>query len=164
MNEIDLALAEMKTVVKNAVVTHPVGDRVWVHPLEAEVIEHATLPFAVISKMNTGEGSWEMHSFGTGKHRWDMLIAVYVADGPLTVTDPSPGVLEALRDSQEWYKALSDQLMMNLKLNGTVDILGDGDGKVFDYITDNIIWAGQFFWGHLFSVPVLQTVVQETTA
>jgi hypothetical protein len=164
MNDIDLVLTEMKTVVKGVTVTHPLGDRVWIHPLEAEAIEHATLPFAVISKMNTGEGSWDQHSFGTGMHRWDVLVAVYLAEGPLVVTDPSPGVLDALRHSQEWYKAMADQLMANLTLNGTIDILGDGDGKVYDYITDNIIWAGQFFWGHLFSVPVLQTVVQETSA
>jgi tellurite resistance-related uncharacterized protein len=127
-------------------------------------VNNDSVPAVVISKMNTEVGSWSAHSFGTGKHDWMMLIAVYLAEGPVIVTNPTDHTRDAIIDANEWYKALSDLLFANMTLNGTVDILGSPDGKLFEYVTDNIIWESKQYYGHLFFVPVTQTIVQGVSA
>ena len=164
MSEIEDALNALAIVVKTIDVTNPPDDRVWVHPTEARAIRTENLPMVVISKMNTEAGSWEADSFGAGRHNWDMLIAVYIAEGPIQVTNADEPTMTALANASEWYKALSDLLYANLTLSGNVSIVGDGDGKLFDYITDNIIWDGKQYFGHLFVVPVTQKVIQEVSA
>lgn len=164
MSEIDDALAALATIVKTINVTNPPDNRVWVHPAEGPVINPEYLPIVIISKMNTEAGEWGTDSYGAGRHDWDILVAVYIAEGPVQVTNADELTLAALENASEWYKALSDLLFANLTLSGTVDIVGDGEGKLFDYITDNIIWDGRQFYGHLFVIPVTQTILQGVSA
>jgi hypothetical protein len=160
MNEIETVLTEVATLVKTLETTHPVGSRVWVLPGETRKIKTTSFPFAVVSKMSAEEGSWEVASFGEGIHNWSVLIAVYVASGPIVITSPESTTIEALENSHEWYKLLSDLLFENMTLNGSVNIIGDDQGNLFNYVTDNIIWDGQQYWGHLFVLPVRQNVIQ----
>ena len=164
MSEIDDALNALATLIKTVNVTNPPDGRVWVHPNEGPAISRDAFPMVIVSKMNTEAGSWEADSFGAGKHKWDILIAVYISEGPITATNANEITLEALTNSTEWYKAISDILFANMTLSGTVDIIGDADGKLFDYITDNIVWEAQQHFGHLFVVPVTQSVVQGVSA
>ena len=160
MSEIETVLSEVATLMKTLQTTSPLGSRVWVHPGETRNIKTGTFPFAVVSKMSAEEGSWEINSFGEGKHNWGVLIAVYVADGPVVITSSDEPTVEALENSHEWYKLLSDLLFENMTLNGSVDIIGDETGNLFTYVTDNILWDGKQYWGHLFFLPVKQSVLQ----
>jgi len=164
MSEIEDALNALAILVKTIPTTHPPDNRVWVHPTEGRLISTENLPVVVLSKMNTEAGSWEADSFGAGRHNWDILIAVYVAEGPIQATNANELTLDALKNASEWYKEMSDLLYANMTLSGTVDIIGDGDGKLFDYITDNIIWDARQYWGHLFVVPVTQKIIQGVSA
>lgn len=164
MSEIDDALTALATLVKTIGVTNPPEDRVWVHPNEGRAINPENLPIVVVSKMNTEAGSWVADSFGAGQHNWDILVAVYVAEGPIQITNAEESTLDAIQNANEWYKALSDLLYANMTLGGTVDIIGNPDGKLFDYITDNIIWDARQYYGHLFVIPVTQKILQGVSA
>ena len=164
MSEVDDALDALATIIKTIDVTNPPDNRVWVHPTEGRAIRADNFPMVVLSKMNTEAGSWEADSFGAGQHNWDILIAVYVAEGPIQATNADETTLAALTNASEWYKALSDLLFANLTLSGTVTIVGNTEGKLFDYITDNIIWDAKQYYGHLFVVPVTQKILQGVSA
>jgi len=164
MSEIEDALTAMGTIIKTIDTTNSPGNRVWVHPTEANAISLESLPAVVISKMNTEPGSWVAQSFGAGRHSWEMLIAVYIAEGPIVVTNKDENTVSALENASEWYKYMSDLLYANMTLSSSVDVIGDGEGKLFDYITDNIIWDSRQYHGHLFLVPIVQTVIQGVSA
>lgn len=165
MTSIDLALDQLAEVVRAVDVTHPPEGRVWVHPRDHASIDHGEFPFVVVSKMNTEPGSWRHESFGVGLHVWDAVVAVYLAPGPIVVTNTDELTINALEDANEWYEALANQLMQNLTLGGTVKIIGAPDGdRLYEYITDNIIWDGNSYYGHLFIITVYQTVVQGASA
>lgn len=164
MSEINDALNALATLVKTIAPTEPPDDRVWVHPDDAVNISTDVLPAVIISKMQNEPGSWVADSFGAGVHRWDILVAVYVADGPINVTNADEPTLSAIANSNEWYKLMADLLYANLTLSGTVDIIGDAEGKLFDYITDNIIWDARQYYGHLFVIPVEQKIIQTVSA
>ncbi len=93
-------------------------------------------------------------------HEWSILIAVYLQDGPVVVTNSDDITIAAMANASEWYKELADLLYANMTLNGSVNIIGDGDGKLYDYVTDNIIWNAKQHFGHLFIVPVVQEIIQ----
>lgn len=160
MSEIETALNEIRDLLKTIPTTHPPGNRVWAHPGDSSKIQSNSFPFVVVSKMNAEEGSWEISSFGEGKHNWFALIAVYIAEGPIIVTSSENATVDALNNAHEWYKLLSDLLFENMTLNGTVDIIGDDQGNLFSYVTDNILWEGKQFYGHLFFLPIKQTIIQ----
>lgn len=160
MSEIETALAAMVTLVKTLPTTEALGGRVWAHPTETASIDLETLPAAIISKMNAESGAWVADSFGVGKHKWEILIAVYVEEGPVVVTNSDDLTISAMVNASEWYKLMADLLYENMTLAGTVDIIGDGEGKLFDYVTDNIIWNARQYYGHLFLVPVVQEIIQ----
>lgn len=160
MSEIDTALAEMVTLVKTLPLTESLGTRVWAHPGESTSIDIDTLPVAIVSKMNAEPGSWKSMAFGEGVHRWKILIAAYVSEGPVVVTNADDITVAAMDNAAEWYKLLADLLYANMTLNGSVDIIGDGEGQLFEYVTDNIIWNGRQFFGHLFIIPVTQEIIQ----
>ena len=164
MSEIETALNAVVALVKTINVTEKPGDRVWAHPGDTNAINADNYPFVVVSKMNADTGAWQSNSFGSGRHEFAILIAVYLSDGPVIVTNPSDLTQEGLENAHEWYKALADLLFANMTLSGTVDIIGDGDGKLYDYVTDNIIWDAKQHYGHLFIVPVVQSVAQSTSA
>ena len=160
MGKIETALTEMATLIKALPLTVPPDQRVWTHPAQASAISMSNLPAVVISKMNTQPGAWSTESFGVGQHIWDILIACYVEDGPIVVTSSDEQTVRAMKNANEWYKLLADTLFENMTLNGSVDIVGDEDGSLFGYVTDNILWDGRQYYGHLFFVPVTQTVIQ----
>lgn len=160
--EIDLALAEVCTLIKTEIsgLTTPPGNRVWSHPADALSIDTETFPFVVVSKLNSEVGAWAADSFGMGRHEWSVLIAVYLNDGPVIVTNADDITRAAMAEASEWYKAIADLFYANMTLNGRVDIIGDEDGKLYEYVTDNILWNGRQFFGHLFMLPVVQKVTQ----
>ena len=143
MSEIENALSAMATIIKTISTTNPPEGRVWVHPTEANSINLENFPAIVISKMNTEPGSWVAESFGAGKHVWEMLIADYFNHGPIIITNNDDITVSAMSNASEWYKLMADLLYENMTLAGTVDIIGDGEGKLFDYVTDNIIWNAE---------------------
>lgn len=161
---IETVLTATAELVKTIAVTAGPDDRVWTHPGQTEQIKTNKFPFVVVAKMNAEPGAWRAESFGAGEHKWDMLIAVYLHDGPVVVTNTDDATVSAMANANEWYQALADLLYANMTLSGTVDIIGDGDGKLFDYVTDNLIWEGQQRYGHLFVVPVNQSVIQGVSA
>ena len=164
MSEVENALTAIATLIKTIPTTNPPEGRVWVHPTQARSINLENLPAVVISKMNTEPGSWVADSFGAGRHDWEILIAVYVEEGPIVVTNSDDATIAAMTNASEWYKLLADLLYENMTLSGTVDIIGNGEGKLFDYITDNIIWNAKQYYGHLFVIPVVQKVIQGVSA
>lgn len=165
MTAIQDALEQLKIVVKTIDVSNPPGSRVWNHPVDSELIETENFPFVVISKMNTEVGSWKIGSYGVGQHIWQAVIAVYLGPGPIIVTNNNKDTAKLMEEANEWYEKLADLLFQNLSLNGTVKFLGDLEGnQLFDYITDNIIWDGQEYYGHLFLVQVYQDVIQTTSS
>jgi hypothetical protein len=164
MSEVEDALAEMVTIVKTIGVSVGPGSRVWRHPGETASISLETLPAVVVAKTNAEPGAWDSRSYGTGMHAWSILIAVYLNDGPITVTNSDDITIAAMANASEWYKELADILYANMTLNGSVQIIGDGEGRLFDYVTDNIIWNARQHWGHLFIVPVVQEVAQNVSS
>lgn len=160
MSEIEDALTEMATLIKTLATTNPPEGRVWTHPTETAAISMAQLPAVVISKMNAEPGAWAARTFGEGQHEWEMLIAVYIEEGPVIVTNSDDITIRAMKNASEWYKLLADLLYQNMTLNGSVLMIGDGDGKLYEYVTDNIIWDGKQYFGHLFIVPITQAVIQ----
>ena len=164
MSEIEDALGAMVTLVKTIDVINPPGNRVWQHPGETAGITVENLPIAIVSKMNAQPGAWQADSFGAGRHEYEILIAVLIKDGPIVVTNSNKNTIEAMANASEWYKKLADLLYANMTLNGSVDIIGDEDGKLFEYITDNIIWDAKQYYGHLFIIPVVQTIIQGVSA
>ena len=159
-SEIETALDAMVVLIKTLSLTAPVGTRVWAHPGETASISMETLPAVVISKMNAEPGAWASDSFGVGYHEWDMVVAVYLQEGPVVVTNSDDITVTAMVNASEWYKKLADLLYANMTLSGSVQIIGDGDGKLFDYVTDNIIWNAKQHFGHLFIIPVRQEIIQ----
>lgn len=134
---------------------------IWTHPADSASVDPNTYPFVIISKLNFEQGSWNIESFGCGRHNWFVLVAVYLHDGPVVVTNTDEITVAAMTHADEWYEAMAAVLSDNLQLNNTVDFIGDGEGKLYDYITDNIIWEGKQHYGHLFMIPVTQTVIQQ---
>lgn len=161
---VEAVMDAARDLIKTIDVTDAPGVRVWSHPGETSDITDDKFPFVVVSKLNAGTGSWQAHSYGTGQHKWDLLVAVYLREGPIVVTDADPTTAQALEYAFEWYKALADLLFANLTLSGTAIMIGDGEGTLFEYVTDNIIWNGKQHFGHLFSIPVLQTEEQGVSA
>lgn len=163
-NEIDTAIAEVVSILKTALpataLTSKPGNRVWTHPAEAAQIDTETFPFIVVTKLNSSVGSWRADSFGMGRHEWAILIAVYLSDGPVVVTNADDITVQAMAYASEWYKILADIFYADMTLNGKVDIIGDEEGMLFEYVTDNILWNGRQFFGHLFMLPVVSTVAQ----
>lgn len=164
MSEVETVLTATAELIKTLSMTNPPEDRVWVHPTQSREIDLTNLPAVVVSKMNTEPGRWESDSWGAGKHHWEILLAVYIAEGPIVVTNSDENTIQALEDASEWYKILADLLYANMTLSGTVDIIGDGEGKLYDYVTDNIIWNSKHYYGHLFVIPVVQSVIQGVSA
>ena len=142
MSEIEDALNATAEIIKTIPATNPPGSRVWVHPGDSRSIQTNAFPFVVVTKMNNEVGSWYSESFGEGSHKWSILIAVYIVEGPITVTSSDEITLNAIENAHEWYKLMSDLLYQNMKLSGTVNIIGDQEGKLFDYVTENILWDG----------------------
>lgn len=157
---IEVVLEATRDLVKTLNLTEPLMDRVWTHPGETDKIKDDKFPFAVVSKMSSEPGAWRAHSFGVGEHKWDLLIAVFVNDGPIVVTNTDQSTVDALDNAHEYYEKMAELLYANMTLSGTVEIIGDDEVKLYDYVTDNLIWNGKHHWGHLFVVPVRQTVVQ----
>lgn len=164
MSEIEDVLSEVVTLVKTMTVTNPPGGRVWAHPNETASIDFASLPVVIVSKLNAEPGAWIADSFGAGRHDWKVLIAVFVEEGPVVVTNKDDLTIRAMKNASEWYQAMATLLYENMTLNGQVDIIGDGDGMLFEYVTDNIIWDGKQYFGHLFMIPVTQKVIQGVSA
>ena len=164
MTAINDALTQMVTLIKTLSMTDPPDGRVWRHPGESASISTETFPFAVVSKLNVEPGEWNAASFGVGKHDWKILVAVYLAEGPVVVTNADDITVAALANAHEWYEALADLLFENMTLAGTVQIIGDGEGQLYEYVTDNILWDGRQFYGHLFVIPVVQEVIQGVSA
>lgn len=168
MTTIDTALGAMRDLIKTFTTTEltdPPDDRVWIHPGQSASIKlDNNLPAVIISKMNDEPGEWASSSYGVGMHKWQMLIAVYLAEGPVVVTNSDDATVTALANANEWYEEMADLLFANMTLGGVVDILGDDEGTLYQYITDNIIWDGKQYYGHLFLVPVRQEVVQGVSA
>ncbi|MCK5642225.1 MAG: hypothetical protein KAJ19_15575 [Gammaproteobacteria bacterium] len=164
MSEIETALDEMVTLIKTIPTTNPPSNRVWAHPGESESISMKALPAVVVSKMNAEPGAWASSSFGEGQHEWEILIAVYIEEGPVIITNKDDITIRAMQNASEWYKLLADLLYQNLTLNGSILMMGDENGKLFDYVTDNIIWDGKQYFGHLFIIPVTQAVIQGVSA
>ena len=160
MSEIENALAEVVALMKTIETTNPPESRVWQHPGETSAINLENLPAVIVSKLNSEPGAWVADSFGAGRHSWEILIAVYVAEGPIVLTNSDEITINALTNSAEWYKLVADLFYENMTLNGSVDIIGGSEGKLFEYITDNIIWSGKQYYGHLFVIPVVQKVIQ----
>ena len=164
MSEVETALAEVVTLVKTLSLVDSPDNRVWRHPGETASITTETLPAVIVSKMNAEPGAWATRAFGLGMHEWSVLIAVYLQDGPVIVTNSDDITVAAMANASEWYKKLADLLYANMTLNGSVEVIGDGDGKLFDYVTDNIIWNAKQYYGHLFILPVVQEIVQGVSA
>lgn len=160
MSEIDDALAAMVAIIKTMSMTDPPDSRVWAHPGDSASISLETLPVAIVSKANMEPGSWKAQAFGEGVHEWKILVACYVAEGPVVVTNSDDITVTAMANAAEWYKEMSDLLYANMTLSGTVDIIGDGEGMLFEYVTDNILWDGRQWFGHLFVIPVRQEIIQ----
>lgn len=158
--DIDLALEETATLIKDLNVSNSPNNRVWAHPSQADSIEIHTLPFVVVSKLNMEPGNWDSFSFGEGRHSWQILIAAFLAKGPIVVTDPKTETIKAVSEAHEWYKELSDVLYQNITLNGNAEFIGSDGGNLFEYVTDNIIWQGQQYYGHLFMLPITQLFIQ----
>jgi hypothetical protein len=160
MSTIPQVLTALKNIVLTLDVTPSLSTRVWTHPGQASSISFKTYPFAIVSKVNSQVGSWTAHSYGTGQHKWNALVAIYVAPGPVIVTNNDKITVDALTYADQYYDKMSTLLYNNMTLSGTVDYIGDGDGKLFDYVTDNIIWNAQQHYGHLFLIDICQTVSQ----
>lgn len=161
---IDNVLSEVAALVKTISVTNPPTSSVWAHPVETNSINIENFPFVIVSKLNAEPGAWVAESFGVGRHDWKVLIAVFISEGPVVVTSKDDVTQQAMKNASEWYEAMANLLYQNMTLNGSVDIIGDGDGLLFDYVTDNIMWDGRQYYGHLFMLPVTQSVVQEASA
>lgn len=162
-DEITTVLEQVATLFKTLETTEDLGDRVWVHPKEVASIDTSTLPFAIVSKMNAEVGSWGTFSFGEGIHDWNVLIAIYLANGPVRVTSTDQFTQTAIANASEWYKKISDLLFQNMTLGGSVVNIGDDEGTLFTYVTDNILWDGQQYWGHLILLPVKQIILQDVS-
>lgn len=160
---IENVLNKTAEIAKTIDVSEPLGNRVWVHPYDIEDLDDTIFPFAVVSKLEVGEGEWSMQAAGSGRHSWDVILAVYLSQGPLLPTSASSESIRVLKVKDEWYQALADTLTSNLTLGGSVDIIGD-DENLFSYITDNIVWDENQYFGHLFRIPVTQTVPQSTSS
>ena len=156
-------LSEMATIAKTINVSEPLGNRVWIHPYDIEDLDDSAFPFAVVSKLEVGEGEWSFQSAGSGRHNWEIVLAVYLSKGPLLPTSAKDEVIRVLKLKDEWYEALASTLSANLTLNGSVDIVGDEE-TLFSYITDNIVWDENQYFGHLFRVPVVQTIAQTSSS
>lgn len=163
-DEIQDALNALATIIKTIDVTNPPESRVWTHPGQSTQINMENLPAVIIAKMNTTTGHWGTASYGAGEHKWQMLVAVYLEEGPVSITNSDEVTLRAIEYGNEWYKKLADILFANITLASTVDIVGDDEGQLFTYITDNIIWDAKHYYGHLFSIPVTQTIIQGVSA
>lgn len=137
-----------------------VESRVWAHPSQTEDMSDRTYPFVVVSKLNAEPGSWSHETYGAGKHKWFVVIAAYLTDGPIVVTNNDDATLEAMDNAGQWYEAMAKLFSENISLGGNVDFVGDDEG-LYEYINDNIMWGGRQHFGFLFILPVTQSVILE---
>ena len=163
-----LAALKARVLLLNPTPQTSLGARVWIYPQQFASISLATLPVAIVSKVVGTVNPWGMKDAGRAKHDWRAEVLIPLAEGPLAYPNAASAAAEATQE--EYLKAMADVLFGQMKLGGTVDMIGRQSGNethLFEYMTDHMQWFhnGQHrvYWGHRFVIPIRQTYPQTMT-
>lgn len=139
-----------------AAYSYPADYRTMPKPIER-------LPVVVVHRIGGRKRAFGSKANGLDRHRWLAGIDVLLLPGPLMNDEQ---IYQADSLLEPWLEAVKDDLFQNIKLNGTVTMIGSGqpNGDLFEYIDCHLQWVGKVYWGIRFELPILQTAAQTMSA
>ncbi len=141
------ALAALKTRLET--ITDPARPRVFSDPKEA--VSLTEFPCIVLGLDPTGVHLVERKAQGMAMHRPIVAMWLFVGTRQTPLSELHSRVLG-------WPDAITDAILADQRLSGTVNGLGDGNipGKVMSYKPGFIAWADGEYFGVTFSLTLMQ--------
>lgn len=94
--QIQDCLSAVKSIILASSLNTDLESRVWVQPYDSASISKESFPFAVISKMNAEVGTIGSLAYGVNNHTWEILVAIYIAEGPILPNNTEQRTIDAL--------------------------------------------------------------------
>lgn len=171
MTAIDDALAALTSIIRADFDPSPQPAPLWVvnYPLEYEMLERnladRALPGIVVNDAVNIQNDWSIKATGRGMHRWVIEVTCLLMAGDLTSDKQAA---QAAQMHRPYFKAMADLLYSNMKLNGTVAGIGEGQGggefRLMSYRAGHAPWWRKNHWGVVYMVPVYQVHNQTMSA
>ncbi len=134
-----------------APVGQPPPSVVYSNPIEA--VSLANFPCMVLGFAPDVENSWGFISNSQGMNNYTVAIWLFVGTRQTSIQEIYGRILP-------WPKAIADVLAADLTLGGSVQFIGFGDDKLFNYSPKAIAWGDGNYFGLEFHLPVVETHVQ----